>query len=271
MNDIGDWYAGLREATRLPAMRDTAKGLARLGWSFFDGPTQVELGLEQWKRADPRNAYRWGTRRGDNFATSGGHKIAHGRRAGVAARSMTSIRAFRAFCLPELAKLGPRGPATYLEFGACCGTTALTVLEHFPQCRIIAFEPMRDRTAIYEEIRRFSSVRGRLTWIEDIFEHHVEGIRAMHPEGVSAVYMDTNHKFPNDLWYLEAILVDEPILAEDGLLICDDRFHSGTRRSVTEFLERHGDDFDYRLIGGRWAILRRRREYRPKHWKGSRS
>lgn len=262
-----DWLTGLREATRLRAIRDTAKGLARLGWSVFDGPTQVELGLEQWKRADPQNLDRYQRRRGDNFVASGGQKIAHGRRAGVAARSMTSIRAFRAFCLPELATLGARGPATYLEFGACCGTTVLTVLEHFPRCRILAFEPMRDRTAIYEELRQFTSVRGRVTWIEDIFEHHIEGIRAMHPEGISAIYMDTNHKFPNDLWYLEAILVDDPILAADGLLICDDRFHSGTRRSVSQFLERHGARFDYRLIGGRWAMIRPRRQYRPTHWK----
>ena len=260
------WYAGIREATRLPSIKGTAAGLARLTRSVFDGPSRVELGLAQWKRADPDNEKRWRSRRGDNFAAAGGRKIAHGRRAGALAYSITSIRAFRAFCLPELQKLGPDGPRTYLEFGACCGTTVLSVQEHFPRAKVIAFEPMPDRTAVYEELREFVRLPGRVTWIEDIFEHHIEGIRAMHPEGISAVYMDTNHKYPNDLWYLEALLVDRPLLAEDGLLICDDRFHSGTRQSINEFLARHSRDFDYRLIAGQWGMIRRRRRYEPQHW-----
>ncbi|MCH9686429.1 MAG: hypothetical protein K0V04_33660, partial [Deltaproteobacteria bacterium] len=213
-----DWYSGIREVTRLDSLAGTAAGLVRLTRSLLDDPSKVELGLAQWKRSSPDNARRWRWQRGDNFAATGGHKIAHGRRAGVLAHSITSIRAFRAFCIPELRKLGPDGPTSYLEFGACCGTTVLSVLEHFPASKIVAFEPMADRTAVYEEIRNFVPIPGRVTWIEDIFEHHIEGVRAMFPEGLSAVYMDTNHKYPNDLWYLEALLIDRPLLAENGLL-----------------------------------------------------
>lgn len=271
MSRANDWMTGFGEAARWRSLVPTARGIARMGRSLWDGPTRVESGLAQWKQAEPGNVHRWRQRNGDNFAVPGGRQIAHNRRSGVIARSITSLRAFRAFCVPEFERLGPNGPKTYLEFGACCGTTMLSVLEHFPACEVIAFEPMPDRTAIYEEIRRFVPVTGRITWIADIFEHHIEGIRAMHPEGISAVYMDTNHKFPNDLWYLEAILVDSPLLAPDGLLICDDRFHSGTRRSVTEFLRRHGHRFDYRLVAGRWAMFRPRRSYRPVDWRARRS
>jgi hypothetical protein len=265
MGDIEDLYASLREATRPRAIVRTAKGLARLGLSWARPPTRVEVGVQQWRLQHPEHETRWRSR-GDNFEAVGGRKIAHGRRAGSIARSMTSIRAFRAFCLPELQRLGPRGPTSFLEFGACCGTTSLSVMEEFPDCRIIAFEPMRDRTAVFDELRRALPIGGRITWIEDILEHHLEGVRAMFPDGLSAIYMDTNHKYPNDLWYLEHLLVDAPLLAEDGLFICDDRMHSGTRRSVSEFLRLHGRAFDYHLVAGRWAMLRPRRAYRPAHW-----
>lgn len=266
MGEIGDLYASLREATRPRAVVRTARGLARLGLAWAREPTRVELGLAQWRLGHAHNEARLRSP-GDNFEAVGGRKIAHGRRAGSIARSMTSIRALRAFCLPELAKLGPRGPASFLEFGACCGTTSLTVLEHFPECRIVAFEPIHERTLVYEELRRLTPIEGRITWIEDILEHHLEGLRAMFPDGVSAIYMDTNHKYPNDLWYLESLLVEQPLLSPEGLLICDDRMHSGTRRSVTEFLRRHGARFDYDLVAGRWAMLRPRRRYRPVHWR----
>jgi len=263
MGKLSEWGAVVRESTRPSAAKHTALGLTRLARTFFEGPSEVELALQRWKRTSPKNRHRFHHARSDNFSATSGRRVAHQRRAGVLATSMTSLRGYRAFCIPELRTLGADGPRSYLEFGACCGTTVLTVAEHFPSCRSVAFEPLADRTDVYEELRQLAPLRGRITWIEDIFENHVEGLRAMFPEGIAAAYLDTNHKYPNDLWYLEALLIDRPLVAPDGLVICDDRHHSGTRRSVSEFLRRHGSALEYRLVAGRWAMFRRRRTYRP--------
>lgn len=255
-SDMVGWARGLYELAQPRSMAATARGTARYLRRLGDA-SRVELGLELWKRSG-HNAQRWRHGRDDNYATAGGQQVSRARRSGAMGMSATSVRAFRSFCLPHLEALGPDGPPTYLEFGACCGTTVLTVVDHFTDCRAIAFEPLKERSRVYQELCAFVPARERITWIEDLFEHHIAGLRAMHPDGISAIYMDTNHLLETDLRYLEQLLVDEPLLAQDGLLICDDRFHSGTREAINTFLSRHPRRFDYFLVGGRWAMFRHR-------------
>jgi len=251
------WARGLYELAQPRSVMATARGTVR--WvSELREPSRVELGLELWKQADARNATRWRRGRDDNYVANGGQAASRARRSGTMGMSATSIRAFRAYCLPYLQRIGVDGPASYLEFGACCGTTVLTVLERFPECRVVAFEPLEERSRVFHELRGYVNIPGRVTWIEDLFENHLAGLRSMYPQGIDAIYMDTNHLLATDLRYLETLLVDEPLLAPEGLLICDDRFHSGTREAVNTFLARHPRQFDYRLVAGRWAMFRRR-------------
>lgn len=256
MGEVLGWARGVYELAQPRSISGTASGTARY-ISGLHRSSRVELALRLW-RTEHDNARRWRFGRGDNYAAAGGRGISRARRSGAMGTSATSIRAFRAFCMPFLEAIGPDGPGTYLEFGACCGTTVLAVLEHFPGCRAVAFEPLADRSRVHDDLRKYVPVDGRLTWIEDLFEHHIAGVRATHPAGIDAIYMDTNHLLKTDLRYLERILIEDDLLAKDGLLICDDRFHSGTRQAINTFLERHPRRFDYRLIAGRWAMFRHR-------------
>jgi len=147
-------------------------------------------------------------------------------------------------------------PTSYLEFGAACGTTLLLVAECFPEIAAIGIEPLPKRKAIFEAIRaRCPFDTEKIHWITGVFEDHVAELRRRFPTGIDVIYMDTNHKYPNDLNYLNCILVDEKLLAPGGLLICDDRYHTGTAQSVNEFLEKQRGQIKFQEVAGRWGVF----------------
>src|ERR1700726_1671713 len=99
----------------------------------------------------------------------------------------------------------PEEGFTYLEFGTCFGTTFAQVLGHFKNARGIGLEVSPNRW----DVTRWLIHRMDATWnLSDRIQLHNTSIGDVPfgPNSVDAVFMDTNHVYPDEFDYIMHIL-----------------------------------------------------------------
>ena len=124
---------------------------------------------------------------------------------------------------------GPSDSFTHLEFGTCFGTTIASVLQHFRNARGIGLEmdPARFRVSewLVKQVGRSCDLAGRLSLQQtNLLEAELS------PDSVDVVFMDTDHRYPDDYGYLMHLLAG-PILRPGFLFIGDDPLHTGTKQA----------------------------------------
>ena len=128
----------------------------------------------------------------------------------------------------------PNDEFSYLEFCTCFGTTIATVLKHFENAHGIGLEMNPSRFAVS-------------SWLADRMrnEFHLDNRLSIQqnnlldadlaPKSIDIVFMDTNHRYPDDYDYVIHLL-KSGILSEDFIFIGDDPMHTGTQRAREQLI-----------------------------------
>ena len=130
---------------------------------------------------------------------------------------------------------------TYLEFGTCFGTTLSSVLRHFRNTRGIGLEVDPARFAVtrwlQEKVGEELATQGRI-------ELHCTNVLCapFAPASIDVVFMDTNHRYPDDYAYI-TYLLEGGFLRDGFLFIGDDPMHTGTSRARESFIRARSSEF----------------------------
>jgi hypothetical protein len=126
---------------------------------------------------------------------------------------------------------------TYLEFGACFGTTFCSVLARFPNAKGIGLEVDQYRFDVTKWLierldKQFSLVNRVKLYNQSVLDAPLE------QNSIDVVLMDTNHKYPDDFDYVMH-LINSGVLRKNFLFIGDDPLHTGTDIARKRFIEEH--------------------------------
>ncbi len=130
---------------------------------------------------------------------------------------------------------------TYLEFGVCFGTTIASVLQHFHNARGIGLEINPARRHVAKWVCDHVADRFALSGRVNIMSHSVLDA-PLAPDCIDVVMMDTDHRYPDDLNYVEHVLRCGA-LREGFLFIGDDPMHTGTQRAREQFTSEHSSTY----------------------------
>lgn len=133
------------------------------------------------------------------------------------------------------------GAFTYLEFGACFGTTISQVMSRFPNARGIGVEFVPARYDVVKYTLQQKDAEWNLVKRVELLQGSI--LKApLRPDSIDVVFMDTNHVFPDEYNYVKHLL-DGGFLRKGFLFIGDDPLHTGTDETRRYFIEKHGGEF----------------------------
>lgn len=138
----------------------------------------------------------------------------------------------------------PIEPLTYFEFGTCFGTTITTVLRKFSCARGIGLEVNPARYDVSRWIGQQVCDEFDLTDRLDLRNCSLTEAK-LKPNSIDVVFMDTNHRYPDDYQYI-CHLLGSGALREGFLFLGDDPMHSGTDQARKQFISEQSDN--YRII-----------------------
>lgn len=130
---------------------------------------------------------------------------------------------------------------TYLEFGTCFGTTLVSVMRHFQRAGAIGLEINPARF----DITRWLVDRMREPFVlGDRVALHLCGLTdaPLPAASVDVVFMDTNHRYPDDYEYIVQLL-GRRVLTDGFLFVGDDPLHTGTCQSRERFIREYATRF----------------------------
>ena len=130
----------------------------------------------------------------------------------------------------------------YLEFGTCFGTTFSSVMSLYPNGHGTGLEKDPGRYQISKYV--IESVGREMGFLDRINLHNASISEfELKPNSLDIVFMDTDHKYPNDYNYIHRLL-DSGALRDGFVFVGDDPFHSGTDTSRLRFIDESSDEFE---------------------------
>ena len=128
----------------------------------------------------------------------------------------------------------PSEKFTYLEFGTCFGTTLAYILAYFKNAHAIGVEVTEARFDMTRWLVGRMSSQWNLESRVKLYKSSILDV-PLSSNSIDVVFMDTDHKYPNDLEYI-MYLLNSGVLRANFLFIGDDPIHTGTKKSREHFI-----------------------------------